>query len=321
MGKRSRPTVSGLPTEGRRLVLGWTALSLGVVACSFWAFWGTNEAFHEGWWAATLGGRLLQTAMYHAPLLICLALCLLAVLAPRAGAVAFFVCGAAFSVLIFRERWGRLDLAAFLSWVPVTFLVAGVGVLWWFGRARPRRLALAVALGVPLAVSAVCAVEPVLRIAARDPQARLEEVRVPGNGVELSWAPPGPGWVRDVVHACDWSEATRIAAHLAADGRSVLAEPQGLWRLPTAEELAASMTRGGGNAGGTWDAAALRASYRRTPDKEPPLWDPLAETIYWWTATEDGPGRAVFFTYAGRAVSALKTRRMGSHGFRAVRAE
>lgn len=305
--------------EKRRLVLGWIALGISVLVCALWAYWGINEAFHEGWWAPTLGGRLLQTLAYHVPLLICLALCLLAVRWPKAGAVVFFVFGALFSWFIFRERPG-LDLGAFLSWVPVTLAVCGVGILWWFGRPRPRRLALAVAVGVPLAVCAVCAVEPVVRISQRDTETRPAGVRLEAGGVALDWAPPGPGWVRDAAQCCDWREAVRRCSLLSADGTELLGEPRGFWRLPTAAELAASMTRGGVGAGGTWDPASRRAVYRRKPDKEPPLWDPLAETIYWWTATEDGPDRAFFFTFAGDAFSTDKSRRMGSHGFRAVKA-
>lgn len=41
-------------------LLGWTAVGFGTLAASFWAFWGTIEAFHEGWCKPSLWMRLLQ---------------------------------------------------------------------------------------------------------------------------------------------------------------------------------------------------------------------------------------------------------------------
>jgi hypothetical protein len=85
------------------------------------------------------------------------------------------------------------------------------------------------------------------------------------------------------------------------------------------DEAVRSMARHGNNSGGTWDAQTQRATYRVQPDKEPPLWDPFAETIYWWTATEDGEDKAFIIVFNGSIWSVSKTRGLGSQGFRAVK--
>jgi hypothetical protein len=306
--------------SGRRMqVCGWIALAISTVIAGLWAFWGTLECFHEGWWAATLGGRLLQALAYHTILLVSLAMLALAIRWPRFGAVVYFLLGLAFSWLIFRGRWADLDLAALLSWLPVTVMVVGVGFLWWFGRPRPLRLAYWLALGLPLLVSLICAVEPVWRIAHRVDDGIRTARLVEGNGVSLVWAPAGPGWVRDAEHACSWAEARDRCARLNDNGTRLLDEPQNIWRLPTVDEAVRSLTRGGENAGGVWDAAAQRATYNMQPDKESPLWDSYAETIYWWTATEVDDEHAWRIVYNGSTWALPKDLGMGSQGFRAVR--
>jgi len=305
-------------SERRALIIGWIALLISTTISGFWAFWGTLEAFHEGWWAATLGGRLQQTLMYHTPLLMVLALCLLSIARPRIGGAAYFLFGAFFTVFIFWERWGKIDLAAVLSWLPVTLFVVGVGVLWWFGRPRPLKWAYIVAVAVPLLVSLVCAAEPVWRISGRSLTVSLDAAVVRGNGVELVWAPAGPGWVRDAKHSARWAEAADIASRLNADGTELLDEPVNIWRLPTIDELARSATRHGKNAGGHWDAEAQKTIYDVKPDKEPPLWDPLGETIYWWTASEEGDDAWVYIYHGGASLRS-KTLGLGSQGFRAVK--
>ncbi len=309
----------GVKVDKRAVVLGWIALGISVAIAGLWAFWGTLEAFHEGWWKPTLGGRLLQTLAYHIAMLITMAMCLFSIRWPRLGAAVYFLLGGAFTFFIFKERWGNLTWDVVLSWVPLTVIFAGVGLLWWFGRPRPRRWAYLIAIAAPLLTSLICAAEPVWRVSHRDMTPQLAELTLPGNGVELTWAPPGPGWVRDAKHACDWHEATRICEHLSEDGSLVLSTTQGYWRLPTAAELVASVTRNGKNTGGMWDSEKKLPRYRVWPDKEPPLWDPIAETIYWWTSTENGPNEAFFMTFEGRLYSSMKEHRLGSMGFRAVR--
>jgi hypothetical protein len=48
-------------------LIGWGGVTLVTVASSFWAFWGVNEAFHEGWCKPYLWMRLLQVFAYLGP--------------------------------------------------------------------------------------------------------------------------------------------------------------------------------------------------------------------------------------------------------------
>lgn len=303
----------------REQVCGWSAIGLSTLVACLWAFWGIIENFHEGFWSPQLSQRLWMTLAYLCPMLIAMALALLALRLPRLGAAAMFLFGAWFSWFIFAPRWGHLDLGIVLSWLPVTLLVVGLGFLWWWGRPRPLRLACIIAAGLPLLTALVCGIEPAWRVCHRVDDGVTQERLVQGNGVALVWAPEGPGWVRDSQHSANWDQAREICSRLSPDGLRLEAAPVGIWRLPTVDEAVRSLTRGGRNAGGVWDAAAQRATYSITPDKESPLWRVYAETIYWWTGTEAGPGKAYRLVYNGQVFATLKRYRLGSVGFRAVR--
>ena len=304
---------------GRSNMLGWITLLLSTAIGSFWGFWGALENFHEGWWMPSLGARLLWTSAYLGPMLVTVSLGAVAVRWPRAGAVSWASLGIAFTGFIFIGHWGHLTAVAMLSWLPLTAMPIAVGGMWWFGRPRPRRFALLLVIGLPVLTALVFGAEPAWRVSQRRDDEIRTERRVEGNGVTLLWAPTGPGWVLDARHACSWSEAMDRCARLSVDGARLEEVPVNFWRLPTVSEAVGSMTRGGRNAGGQWDAASATASYRIKPDKESPLWVVYAETIYWWTSTEVGQVEAYRVVYDGRVDALPRTLRMGTLGFRAVR--
>lgn len=306
--------------DRRAQILGWTALVLSTALACFWGFWGSLEVFHEGWWMPELHRRLLSILAYLIPMWIIMLLTVLALRWPRLGAILWFLCGAVFSALVFLRRGIRLSATEVLSWLPLTLPFVAMGLLWWWGRPQPRRWALLIALALPLLTALACSIGPAWRVSQRIDDGRRDARFVQGNAdVALVWAPAGPGWVLDAQHACTWVEAQSICAHLSADGLRIEDTPQNVWRLPTVEEAAASLTRAGHNAGGRWDAATRRAIYNIQPDKESPLWVVYSETIYWWTATEDGPGKAFKIAFNGEVLSMPKQRGLGSLGFRAVR--
>jgi len=311
--------MAAVPATRGQLICGWIATGICIAVGVLWAIWGTIEAFHEGWWHPTLASRIEYALRYLTPMAAVLLFTLFAIRLPRLGAVLFFAGGAWFSWWIFSKSWPSISLAHFLSWLPVTLLVVAVGLVWWFGRPEPRRLAYLLALAIPLLLVIVLAIEPLWRVTHRLDDGYRGARLVQGNGVTLVWAPAGPGWVTDAQHAVDWHEAARICAHLRADGLTLSHQPQHIWRLPTVTEAVASMTRHGVNCGGVWDTERGKATYQTKPDKESPLWATDAETIYWWTATEDGADRAWRITYDGVAWSKSKDLGMGSQGFRAVR--
>jgi hypothetical protein len=301
------------------LYLGWTATILSTLVACLWAFWGAIENFHEGWWRPTLIGRLEMSLAYMTPMLSSMALAAVSIWRPKIGAVIMFLAGLWFSWFIFAPRWGKIDFAAFLSWVPLTVMVVGLGLLWWWGKPRPLKLAFTIAIGAPLLVALACAVEPAWRVSHRVDDGIATERLVHGNGVDLIWAPEGPGWIRDAEHSVSWDKAMDIVSRLSPDGLSLEEQPVNVWRLPTVDEAVRSMTRGGVNAGGEWDVSKEKATYRVRPDKESPLWRVYVETIYWWTSTEAGPDKAYRIVYNGDVYASPKNLGMGSLGFRAVR--
>ena len=137
-----------------------------------------------------------------------------------------------------------------------------------------------------------------------------------GNGVDLIWAPDGPGWPRT---GTNWDEAKQVCQHLDEAGITVAPTPQNIWRLPTVDEAVGSMARRGQNCGGVWNEEIAKATYKTTPDKESPLWNIHSQVIYWWTATEVDEERAYIIVYDGQAWPKTKRFSMPSQGFRCVK--
>lgn len=302
----------------RQLVMGWIAVGCGTLSACIWAFWGSIENFHEGWYDPLLYKRMLGTLAYLGPMLLTITLTLLGIRFPRIGGGLYFAIAGWFTWWVISTR-SDSGLGAILSWLPVTFVPVGAGLLFWLGRPRPQKMAYRITLLLPLAVALACSIEPIWRIAHRVDDGDLSARYVIGNEYTLVWAPAGPGWARTPHDVLDYSEAVERCDHLSPDGLSVMEESQNVWRLPTIEEAVASLTRAGHNAEGNWDADARRASYRVMPDKESPLWDPHSTTIYMWTSTEPDPEHAYKIVFNGQVWPVHKKRPMGSHGFRAVR--
>lgn len=296
--------------------LGWIAVCLSLSVACLWAFWGTNESFHEGWCAETLVGNLAMMTAYLTPMWITLALACGAIRFPRVFGVVHILLGAAAFVWWAIQRWPITPVFFMDVFTWSGILIALLGLLYYFGRPFPRKWAFLVALIPPLLIVAGLSVEPAWRIAHRVDDGIRTAREVEGNGVRLLWAPEGPGWPQT---GCDWNEAVRRCRYLSDDGTRLETETTDLWRLPTTAELVSSLTRAGSNAGGVWDAEAQRADYRVRPDKESPLWIPKSQIIYYWAAEEIDEKFARFVASNGYVGKRPKTLGMGSHAFRAVR--
>jgi hypothetical protein len=295
------------------LGVGWFAIGLVTTVSGWWAFWGINEAFHEGWCHPQLWVRLLQVLAYLGATIVLSTLSCLGIRWPRVGATLFILTGVVIAALmIWDGAYFGATITAMLTGIPCL-----VGLLFLFGRPAPKLAAYAVSAGIPLLIVIGFGAEPVIRVNSRfddgDRGARL----VAGNGVTLLWAPEGPGWTRRGT--VSWEEAVRRARHLTADGASLAEEPQDIWRLPTCDEVVRSMTRSGQNAGGELEAPSKRVRYKVRPDKESPLWDPYAPLIYLWTSEEESRQRAWIVVYHGGVFAKPKNVGSPSFGFRAVR--
>ena len=299
-----------------RSMVGWSAVGLNVLVSGLWAFWGAIENFHEGWHHGHLGLNLLWSLAYLGPMLAAILLGLLGLRWPRLGGLAYLIAGGYFGRRYLFGRIGSMSGAGVL----LALLMAGgcglIGLLFWFGRPRPRRLAYHLTWGLPLAVTLASGAEGAWRVATRHDDGDRGMRTIEGHGVRLTWAPAGPGWP---TAGASMEEAKRICRYLSEDGLGLTDEPQDIWRLPTVQEVVRSLTRHGMNAGGEWDDESHEATFRIRPDKESPLWNPNSQIIYWWTATEADSEHVYRVAYNGYVLVVPKKMSMGSCAFRAVR--
>jgi len=159
-------------------IVGWIAVVLSTAITCFWAFWGIIENFHEGWyyesWLSNVGLMFVQ---YLNPMLIFVGVTLVSILWPRVGAVLYGIL--ALLVAWFFQSFA--NLGTFLLTVPLI----GMGVLYWFGRPQPRRIALSLAVGLPVLTLIQSGIEPILRVSQRLDGGFLQARLVLGNGVKM----------------------------------------------------------------------------------------------------------------------------------------
>lgn len=290
------------------LILGWTAVSISTLTAGFWAFWGSIENFHEGWYSTSpLKNLELLLVQYLSPMLLVLLISILGLHWPRL-ALPVFVSLAVAAAVFFRGGRAAVEIIS----IPLLVL----GVLYFLGDPRPRRWARRCLIGLPVLTAVVSGAYPGWRAVHRLDDGNYGARIVEGNGVRLLWAPEGPGWP---AHYASWIRAERNCAVLNVDGKSLAGTPQNVWRLPTIDEAVRSLVYRGRNAGGVWDPVRQRATYRMTPDKDSPLWNPHSQVIYWWTGSEDGSNKAYRIAYNGY-VLALDKRGWGDYwAYRCVR--
>jgi hypothetical protein len=293
----------------RHLIVGWIAMGLSIAITCFWAFWGIIENFHEGWFHESLLSNVaLMFLQYLSPMLIFMGVTLVSISWPRVG-------GGLHLILALLAVWffqAFTNPGVFILIVPLI----GLGVLYWFGRPRPRRIAISLVIALPILTLAISGISPVLRVSQRFDDGNLHARLVNGNGLNLIWAPDGPGWPRTGEN---WYEAGQVCQYLNDDGLTAAAAPQHIWRLPTVDEAVRSMARHGQNSDGVWDAEISKATYNTPPDKESPLWNVHSQVIYWWTATEVDDERAYIIVYDGKVWPRAKHIRPAYLGFRCVK--
>jgi len=284
-------------------------VGLSTAITCFWAFWGIIENFHEGWYYESLLSNVgLMFVQYLSPMLIFVVVTLISISWPRLGGALHVI----FALLVAWFFRAFTNTVTFFLMVPLI----GMAVLYWFGRPQPRKIAVSLAIGLPILTLIISGIEPVLRVSQRIDDGSLQARLVHGNGVNLIWAPDGPGWPRT---GTDWYEAQQVCQYLGEDGLGLAPGRQHIWRLPTVDEAVRSMARHGLNSGGVWDAEIAEATYETTPDKESPLWNVYSQVIYWWTATEVDEEHAYIIVYDGKVWPRAKQFSPAYLGFRCVR--
>ena len=155
-----KPTVSRM--KGARAI-GWVAVTLVTLVSGFWAFWGVNEAFHEGWSKPHLWMRLLQVLAYLSPVTVLCVLTVLGIRWPRLGRRCLFWRQSSLRRLII---WDDARFDAFIT-ATLTAVPALVGLLFLVGRPTPKRAAYAVSVGIPLLMVVGFGAEPIVRVNSR----------------------------------------------------------------------------------------------------------------------------------------------------------
>jgi len=293
----------------KRQIAGWLALGISTLITCIWAFWGIVENFHEGWYFESLLSNLgLMFVQYLSPMLIFMGVTVVSIFWHRFGGGLHI----AFALLAIWFFQAFSNAALFLIILPFI----GLGLLYWIGRLEPRKLAVSVAVTFPLLTLVVAGIGPAIRVSQRLDDGNLQAHSVQGNGLELTWAPDGPGWPRE---GTNWHEAQKACEYLSEDGLTIAPTSQHFWRLPSVDEAVRSMARHGQNSGGIWDAETSVATYAITPDKESPLWNVHSQIIYWWTATEVDAERAYMIVYDGKVWPRSKDFGPAYLGFRCVK--
>jgi len=298
--------------ELQKRILGWLGVSITIVFSSIWAYWGAVENFHEGWYSVSFWENVFMLVFqYMLIAIIFVVLALIILKWKKIGLIGHlligilcigFFSGATFSVL------GLMIVIPF----------AVLGLLYYFGEPYPLKLAYKLIITVPLIVFLMVSIPQGAKVSKRVNDGNFGIRVVEGNGITLAWAPRGPGWPDRGV---SWEEAQDICRHLSEDGLRIMETEQDIWRLPTVDEAVRSMMLHGENAGGVWCAEEERAKYKRTPDKESPLWDVHSKVIYYWTADTSRRDiqQAYIVVYNGGVYTRRKADHYSSLSFRAVK--
>jgi hypothetical protein len=326
---------------------GWMAKSLMLVFTALAAYWGAGEMYHEGWW-----GQWYNPLVYLIPVGIFLTLTLVSLRWPKIGGGVIIVfaiaAGLFFHALIFIVVIGFLGVLFWLEGRRTDQLPEPPENLWWF------RLAVVLPILIILGFSAYMLPIVGSRVDDGDRSARL----ISGNGVELVWAPEGPGWnwqqpwggypSWDTIAlyglapvGTDWrskpgygdqADGTRqhatakdmaeynVCLYLAEDGLTLMEEPQNIWRMPTVDEYLRSLARHGENAGCAWRGEYnTQVDCETLPDKETPLWAPDLAPIYYWAVEEYDEEHGYFVSYNGWVNATLKNSGNPRHSYRCVK--
>jgi hypothetical protein len=297
--------------------------------------------FYEGW-----GQGMGAAAGYMAAPALLIGACAIATRRPYVGGGLLLAGGAAAAGWWLWTRSASDDLTAAVVQTAVAFfgpvLLAG-GLFLLEGRHR-RLLAIEPArpspgwwatnirtlmvVGVPLLAAAVWLVLTLPDMLARHDDGLRGMRVIAGNGVTLAWAPKGPGWNRPSSNAGPMSSSAissyggtgaGLCGHLSLDGTVLRPEAVGVWRLPTVNEVIRSLTRGGANAGCTWDGRASHATCAQPPDKETPLWAPDEAPIYYLTSDTAGEAHVLGVNYTAGITPHRRTAASGGLGYRCVR--
>lgn len=296
----------------KKTILGWIGVVITLLISGFWSYWGTFENFHEGWYLPSFWENMsLFFVQYMSFTIIFVVLAIVALKWKKLGLILHLILGA---VSYWFFSGANFTVRGLLIVIPFVIL----GLIYYYGDPHPKKWANRLIIIIPLIIVLAISIPQGIKVSKRISDGDLGIKIVSGKGVTLAWAPRGPGWPDD---GRSWEAAQEICKFLSEDGMTIMETEQNIWRLPTVDEAVRSMMLHGENSGGIWQAIEEKATYEQRPDKESPLWDVHAKTIYYWTndTVIEDEERAYIIVYHGGVFKRKKTNQQDYLSFRAVK--
>lgn len=338
---------------------GWIGISLITILNAIWLFWGLGEAFFEGWGVPDTPWILFLTIPIATMLFCYLAIKFpivggaILIVVGIAFAVWWLIPGIQSGLYTLPVVIERLYLSGGFAIVGICFILDSIlnPQSNQPAQSRPwilRNLRLVVSLGIPMLVGLIVAAVNLPTVLTRVDDGIRTARFIQGQSTALVWAPAGPGWnwKQDFGGYPSWDSLAAygdepigldsqklsgeqagqqdmsqsgLCAYLSEDGTKLLSEPLFIWRMPTVDEIAGSLSRHGQNMGCLWHGEIGRLACEGTPDKETPLWAPDEPPVYYWAAEAFDQTRAYFVSYTGWVNAQPKDWGNPRHGYRCVR--
>ena len=298
--------------EKRRNIVGWIGVAITTIFSSIWAYWGSIENFHEGWYSVSIWENLFMLLFQYLLFTVIFVLLGVITLKWKIAGIVLHILLAGFCIWFFSG-------ASFLViGLMIVIPIIGLGLLYFFGKPEPKKWAYRSLIFIPLIILIAVFIPMSIKVSKRINDYDFGTRIIEGNEITLIWAPRGPGWPDS---GTTWHEAMDICRYLSEDGTKIMDEVQDIWRLPTVDEAVRSMLLHGENVNGIWYPDDQKAVYDKTPDKESPLWDVHSQVIYYWTCetAKDNEDRAYIIVYHGGVNSKMKIDGQSYLSFRAVK--
>ena len=298
--------------EKRRNIVGWIGVAITTIFSSIWAYWGSIENFHEGWYSVSIWENLFMLLFQYLLFTVIFVLLGVITLKWKIAGIVLHILLAGFCIWFFSG-------ASFLViGLMIVIPIIGLGLLYFFGKPEPKKWAYRSLIFIPLIIIIAVFIPMSIKVSKRINDYDFGTRIIEGNEITLIWAPRGPGWPDS---GTTWHEAMDICRYLSEDGTKIMNEVQDIWRLPTVDEAVRSMMLHGENVNGIWYPNNQKAVYDKTPDKESPLWDVHSQVIYYWTCETaiDNEDRAYIIVYHGGVNSKMKIDGQSYLSFRAVK--
>lgn len=173
-------------------------------------YWGTSEAFFEGWYHASLIQNILLSLFQYLSIPIILIICTTAAINhKKSGLILFFII-AFFAIIFFHSNAGRVLVA-----LPSTLFALG----FYFAEFKYKKNLFYITVTLPALIVIIFAMPQIIKINNRQNDGDFGERKIR----DLTWAAQGPGFP---LSGTDWYTALEKCTNLGEE-----------WRLPTREEI------------------------------------------------------------------------------------